>query len=247
MAISFSAKVLGLLAGTPFGTNFYGRANPPPPAADGRTAALKILRLYISELTFYRPGKKDGMAIPFQIGEEAMYIDWPENEEHLFVFPRIAMISASPAQYAMIGLNSYVEEETRDRFAPGTVVQWQSEYTETIGLEIYASSKPELRAIISGLEVAMTPTEQWYGLRFKVPEYYDQLVCFALANRENPAEDMAADGRRRAKLMLEMRMNMVALVNCVELQKPQIEANVDSGCDGEDVEVEVTVPWNNIP
>jgi hypothetical protein len=216
-----------VLFGTPWGTTYPARENPPPPAYDGRTVALRLLRRFITELTFYRANAEGQPPIPFQIAEKDIHIEWPDNEDDL-VFPSIALLSTGPANYDMIGLTGYVEENTRDVYAPGTVVQWMNEYRENIVLEIWATKKSERRAILAGLEAALSPTEQMYGLRFTMPDYFNELVCFAANDREIIDDGEAVKNRRRARITLQMRFHQVALVNYNQLvTTTKVETDVD--------------------
>jgi hypothetical protein len=211
---------------TPWGEVWPPKPNPSFLAVDGRTVALNILADYIASLTFFLPGAVGNPPTPFVIPRANVYIEWPDYTEEM-PFPSVAVVH-SRADYNVIGLVSYVEEDTRDVFAPGTVVQWQSEYTETINLEVWTAKKAQRRSILAGLETAITPTEQMSGLRFKMPDYYNELVCFTLNRREVMDEPDAARNRRRAQLEIEMRFNVVALVNYLPLQtKLLVQTGVD--------------------
>lgn len=207
---SFSDYIKSLLFGDPFGAVYPPRPAPQPPSVDGRTVALRIFRRYVSELTFFRSAGQGANPTPFQIAEKDISIEVPDPVKDL-VFPSIAILPG-PVTYEVIGLTSYVEESTRDKYAPGTVLQWMSEYNETFKLEVWTSTRAERRAILAGLEAALSPTEQMYGLRFRMPDYYNELVCFALFAR-NLDDSFAAQRRRRATLEIEMRFNIVSLVN----------------------------------
>ncbi len=229
-------RVLDLVFGDPWGSVWPKRA--PVPAAlqqvDGRTVALRVLRDYVCALVFYLPGevtpgaRKAGPPIPFQVRPENFHIEWQRVEADNFKMPCV-VVEGSRGDYDAIGLVSYVEEETRDRYAPGTVLQWQAEYVETINLELWASEEPALRSMLAGIETAISPTEQMSGLRFRMPDYYDELVCFTLNRRENYGEADASKGRRRAQVEVEMRFNVVALVDALPLQvQTNVEVNVDN-------------------
>lgn len=229
-----SDKLRAILWGTPFGEVFPAKENPPPLPEDGRTIALRILRDYVSELVFYRlagidENGKRRPPIPFQIEPADIYIEWPDNEENMR-FPSLVFLSTGPANYNVIGLTSYVEEGSKDVYGPGTVLQWMSEYTEKVSLEIWASKKSERRAILAGLETALTPTEQMYGLRFRMPNYYNELVCFTVESRELIDDGDAVKNRRHARVTIEMRFNVVALVNYVTVN-PFMKVDVDSDAD----------------
>lgn len=233
---TFSQRIRNLLMGNPFGEVFPPKAPPPPLAINGRTAALHVLRDYITDLTFYRVMAPGQPPTPFKIQEENFHIEWPDSTSDL-VFPSIAIIPA-PALYNAIGLVSYIEEDTRDLFAPGTVVQWQAEYEENIKLEIWASKSAERRAIIAGLEIALTPTEQMSGIRFYMPEYFNEPVCFILNGITLMDDIDAARNRRRAQLDINMRLNIVALVNYTTLA-PSVQVNTDVD---QDTNLPVSIP-----
>lgn len=243
-APKLSKEIRELLFGTPFGEVYPPRPNPPPPVVDGRTVALRILKKYITELVFYRPGGKDknGVAcgpIPFKVLPENVHIEWPDDPVDLDDFPAIVMLSTQAATYEPIGMTSYLQEETRDLYSPGTVVQWQSEFTETFALEIWADSKPQRRSLLAGLETSLVPSEQMSGIRFRMPDYFDQLVCFSLESRQMVDDDFATKNRRRVQLMIQMRFNVVALVNYTTLE-PQVTVAVDvNESTGEAVQPEV--------
>jgi hypothetical protein len=213
-----------LIQGKPFGQVWPTRPSPPPLSKDGRTIALEILRMYVASLVFYKdegPGKPPR---PFTIPEDRFHIEWPSSPRKL-TFPCIAVVHGD-AEYDAIGLNSYLEEDTANRYGKGTVLQWQSEYQETLELEIWCSSKAVRRAILAGIETAMTPTESYSGLRFRMPGYYDELVVFELMGRKLYDDVDSARNRRRARLKVFMRFTVVALVNQTNF-KPQGSGAVD--------------------
>lgn len=229
-------RILALIFGDPWGSVWPKR--PPVPAAlqqvDGRTVALEILRDYVCALVFYLPGELDergrpGAPIPFQVLPQNFKLAWSRAEADNFKVPGI-VVEGSRGDYKAIGLVSYIEEATRDRYAPGTVLQWQAEYVETINLELWVSEEPALRSMLAGIETAISPTEQMSGLRFRMPAYFDELVCFTLNRRENYGEADGSKGRRRAQVELEMRFNIVALVDSLPLQ---VQVNVETGQDND--------------
>ena len=200
---------------SPFGQVFPARPNPPGLAKDARTIALEMLKTYITNLTFYRPGATGGPSIPFAIEPKNFHIEWPDYEDDLEM-PSIVVLGA-PVDYEAIGLTSYLEEASRDLYGKGTVLQWMSEYTEKITLELWCSKRHERRSMLAGIETAMCPTEQMYGLRFVMPDYYNELVCFSLMGRELIDDAESAKNRRKARVEIEMRFNIVALVNYAAL------------------------------
>lgn len=221
---SFPAAVRKFLLGNPFGEVFPVRPNPPPLVFDGRTAALRLLRTYITNLTFYRRGNVNGPPVAFTLKTNQFQIEPPDSPTDM-VLPSIAVLPGK-AIYDNIGLTSYIEEETLNLYSQGTVLQWQSEYMETIQLEITTATKAERRAMMAGLEIAFSPTEQMAGLRFFMPEYFGEPVMFMLNGRQLREDEQSTKKRRVATMEFEMRFNVVALVNAVSLQ-PTIKVNTD--------------------
>ncbi len=210
-----------LIQGQPFGFVFPPRPPIQFPPIDPRTVALRILMQYISELTFYRPGAESGTKrevapIPFAIPESSLFVEMPDGVVDL-PLPCIVAKDVEGGDYGIIGLTSFIEESTRDKFGPGTALQVQSEYQEEVTLEIWASKKPERRAILAGLECALVPTEQMAGIRFLMPDYYDQPVCFTLDRSTRLDDAGSANNRRVATMELEMRFNVVRPVNVVTM------------------------------
>jgi hypothetical protein len=230
---NLSPELKKLLWGTPWGEVYPSRPNPPPLAYDGRTVALRILRDYLSEITFRRPGGRTaaGASMPpidFRIAKRDIMIGWPDYEKEL-QFPSIVFLHGS-GNYDMIGLTSYVEEDSRDKYAPGTVVMWMSEYVETVQVEIWANKKAELRSVLAGVETALSPTEQMYGLRFRMADYFDQLVRFSPGKRQENDDADGARDRRSARLEVEMAFHVVSLVNYATL-RPELKVVVDADTD----------------
>ena len=224
MPFPLSERLSKLLQGYPWGRVFPPRPSPPPLTVDGRTAALRILRDYISELTFLKENAPGMPPIKICLPKKNIRIEWPDYEVDL-VTPSIA-VTPGTANYGFLGFGSHVDEASWNVFAPKTVLIAISEVTETITLEIWCSTIQERRAIISGMEAAFTPVESMYGIRFKMPDYYNEMVCFTLNQRALVEDEMSAQGRRRAHMMFEMRYNQVALVN-VEQMYPTVDADVE--------------------
>lgn len=243
--MSLTKRIKELLWGHPFGDVYPTREPPPTPIYDGRTAALRILREYFSELTFFRPGGKDEIGndkdpIAFKIPIRDIYIEWPDNEAELRS-PSIAFLSIGQANYEAIGMTSYIDENWQNEH-PGELLTWMSEYVETFSIDIWCETKQQRRAVILGLEQSLSPLEYMAGLRFIMPEYYNQLVCLSLNNREIVDEDSASLLRRKAKLLVEMRFNVV-MAYPVNPMEPIVEVQVDTDEDtNEPITTEADLP-----
>ena len=240
-----SKKIRDLLWGNPFGEVFPRREPPPPPVYDGRTAALRILREYFSELTFYRSGGKDELGEPkepiaFQIPVRDIHIEWPDNESDLRA-PSLAFLSMGPGDYEAIGMTSYVDERWQEEH-PGHLLTWQSNYKETFSIDIWCETKQQRRAVILGLEQSLSPLEYMAGIRFVMPDYYGQLVTFSLQSREIVDDEMATDLRRKARLMVEMNFHVCAEYPVNEME-PVVDVQVDADEDtGDDLTFPADLP-----
>lgn len=208
-------EVADLLIGDPFGAVDPPKPDLPPPARAGRSAAIKSLGDYLCARTYWRSGGTDKPLIPFRVPREQFLDEWPDDDVDL-VFPSIG-VEPDLGNYESIGLGSYIREETRDQFGPGTVIQQQGEYIENLQVQIWASKKAERAALVQGIEDGMIPTEQRYGLYLKMPGYYNGAARFSLMSRKNIDEE-AAQGRRTALLTIELCFCVVRLVRCVDLR-----------------------------
>lgn len=224
--MSLSQRVLDLIVGQPFGEVSPPRVDPIQPAHDARTAALKVLKLYLSELTFYRAGDIGGAPIPFQVPPDHIKTE-PVDSVDDAQMPAITFVPGDGTSEAL-GLGAYLEETSKDVYAPGTAVQWQSEYAETFTIEIVCATRAQRRAVVAGVVRAMSPTEFMYGIRFRMPDYFDQLVVFVI-NRRSLSRDYGSSMKRRhiAEIQVEMKLTEVSLQNVVEVQ-PRVDVDVKS-------------------
>lgn len=220
--LKLSPAVKKVLWNRPFGKVYPQRPNPAPLAEDGRTVALKTLARYFADLTFYRAGGRDKRTgqrlppIPFQIPPSRLFVEWPDDEADQ-ALPAIALLAQAPADFEAIGMTAYIDESSRDRHGPGTVAIWLSEYVEEVVIELWADTKAQRRGMLVGVEQAMSPFELMSGLRFLMPDYYDQLCCFELLTREVVDDEEAVRVRRKARFVARLRFNCVAVVNVEEL------------------------------
>lgn len=210
-----TAPAKDLLVGRPFGDVYPPRQRPRLPDVGGRTAALRVLRRYVSELTFFKSAGHGRPPTPFRVPEDRFYIERPDPEVTV-LYPSIVVLPGD-GTYDVPGLTSYPFEASRDIHGKGTVLQVQSEWKEICNLRLTASSRAERRALVAGLEVAMVPTESFYGIRFRMPDYFGEVVCFTLNGAKYEDDDDAQRNRRFATIEMEMRFNVVALVNYVGL------------------------------
>lgn len=218
--------------GYPFGNVYPSREAAHLPAVDPRTIALTCLRAYIAGLTFRRPGPVGAAPIPFRISKRQIHIEQPDHEQDL-IMPCIVFGEEGGSDFDCPGLVSQINEGSADQFGRGSALQVQYEQLEFFPMEVWAASKPERRAIVAGLQESFVPSEQMYGLRLKMLAYYGETVCFTLWKVQRPDLD-AVRGRRRAVFRVEMRFNVVKLVNVERMQEPTIVVEAGPQLPGDD-------------
>lgn len=216
-----------------FGDPFAGLASGKPVPYDGRTAALSILRKYLSEITFYRQGGKDSVGtreppIAFQVPLRDIHVEWPEDEAEMNL-PAIALLAQSPANYQTPGLVTNVIEDSRDKYGDNTVLNVEAAVDEIFLIELWCKTKQERRGLKKGIEEIMSPLQQMSGLRFVMPDYYDRLATFVVQSYEVVDDEMATYARRKGKFLVQLTYLQVVLVE-VPPMLPVTEVNVsDSG------------------
>lgn len=232
--MSDQTPIKDLLVGTPFAAVWPPKSDLDLPAVDGRTAALRTLRRYISELTFHLPGPKgSGRTERFRIPVEKVHVEQPDKEVKLA--PPSVVFLPGPIEYLPIGLATALDESSKDRHGAGTALQIQAEYRELVTVEFWALDKPHRRAMLAGIESAFSPTEQMYGLRLRMPDYYDQSVCFTLDGGMRPDDPDNVRNRRWGYGTFEVRFDVVRLVR-VGTVVPTLE--VDAFADAAEYDAE---------
>lgn len=182
---------------------------------DARTAALRILALYYSELTFFRVGDDGAPPVAFKIPLDSIHIEAPNNDEDVLL-PCIVFTQDQEERFESPGFVSELDENTRDKFGPGTVLQVVHDHVEEFQVEGWSNNKPERRALIAGLQEAMVPTEGTYGVRFRIPDYFNVAVMFTAMSARRP-DEQAVRGRRLSNMRVQMQLNVVKLVRYVPL------------------------------
>ncbi len=210
----FSDFIAKVLVGQPWGQVYPPRPmTPAANAADGRTAALRILARYLSELTFYRAGDKMTDLIPVQIPLDRIFVEMPDNEVDRTLFPAIALLSAGDVDEETVGLGSWIDEASYNKYGRNTVLQVNGQFTEDIAIDVLCKTKQERRAIRVGINNALNPTEFMAGIRFRMPDYYDQVVTISPSRITlDESMDAAIQGKRGMRIIVSMTYLDVQLV-----------------------------------
>ena len=238
LPLRLTQRLKNLLFGTPFGSVYGGKQQPPPTlaaAVDGRTFALRMLRDYLTGVVFYLPGKEPAIDHGFSVLAENFLLEIPDAV-HDQKYPSIAVLPGN-WEYLPVGFVPRVVPSTWNLFGPGTAVQKHAaEYSEDLKVELWASKEPELRSMRAGIELAMNPVEGMAGVRFYMDQYFGQPVVFTMMRGEATPNEMAARGRRSATFVVNVRFELCSLVNVVSF-KPETTVLVDGDKNGDLVNV----------
>ncbi len=223
----FSDFIKSVLVGLPWGAVYPPKPAPPPPAIDGRTAGLRILAQFISELVFYREDEPGKPPIAFQVPIERIHIEWPDSDDATRELPVIALISGGQIDYQFLGLGASIDEDSRDVHGKNTVLQAQSDNVETLWIDVLCKSKQERRAIREGLTIALNPTELMQGIRFLMPDYYNQMVTFEMWGTTLIEGEDSVKNRRAMRIEVHSVYTAVVLIN-IEPLTPVMSIAVDT-------------------
>jgi hypothetical protein len=208
------------------------RVYPPMPAAllpdkDARDYALAKLREYLCALVFQRTGDVNGPTIPFSLPKDSIQIQQPDDIKNL-PLPGIGIIPGRGV-HESIGLGPpVVIESSKDIAGPGTALLRNGDYVEPVTIEVWGSKSAERRALVAGLKSALRASDGSYGIYLLLPEYYNMTAEFALNESQYIDGDEVSRNRRRAHLMVTMRVCEVTLTNVNDLNS-SLETTVLDG------------------
>jgi hypothetical protein len=225
----FSDAVAAILDGTPFGAVWPPKDPPPLPNEDGRTHALRALRLYLTSIPFQLPNPP-GPDRTFRLDPTRFSLEQPETPKNL-LFPSIAVVEGE-SELRPIGLTPYIDERSANVFGPGTALEVSWEYAERITLEIWADTRALRRSLAAGIEASLSPTEEVGGIRLQMPAYFGQTVRFSPISSARLDGELGGDRRRRAVLTLMMEFNICRLVNVVTMRPQGIVVVTDPTAPG---------------
>jgi hypothetical protein len=205
-----------------------GQPSLPLPAIDARTHALRVLREWISTLEFRRTGQTGGAPIPFCIPIADILIHQPDHVKDMN-FPAIAFLPQRGI-YESFGLGpAQIDDITCDQFGLGTALVQIAEYHEQLIIEVWGSKIAERRAIVAGLEVALTSQATSYAITLRMKEYFGRTASFAIAEAQYIDEPDNVRNRRRAHMFVDMTVGVVQLVHANTL-RPYVQVFADVDC-----------------
>jgi len=210
------------------------RPELPLPTRDGRDYAIQALIEYLGTITFSMTGSANS-SIQFKIPMENIFAEWPDVEELADKgeddFPRIGFdIVESNDEYPGFVPNQV--EGSDDVYGPGTTVYITSEHVETLDMHVLCRSIAERRAILAGLQMALNPSQDFVGLRFRLPNYYGAPCRFTLEGGGRKEDPDAVRNRRSIMFRILMRVPNHFLVRAerfVPLANVSLDAESASG------------------
>lgn len=200
-----------LLVGNPFGVSEGEHfAKLPPEARDARKLSLLILKKYLCEQTICIPGDNGGKDIEFKISSDLFYIEPPKKLPEPAKYPSIGVQPIS-TEYMEIGLGDNEKHATLDMYGKGTCLYGVADYNETFKLIVMCNSAPQRTAIKRMIEMACIPTEALAGIRFRMPDYFDETCTFTFQTAQHD-DGFVVNGRYDLDITFLLYVDVVRLV-----------------------------------
>lgn len=197
------------------------RPQPNLPSYDARGAALKQFRAFLHELVFERAAGPGNPSVKFQVPLSSIHISQPDDGKPA-AMPGFGIVPSQGVSESF-GLGpADVDDESFERFAPGTALLVESDYTEDFVLECWGSKQAERRALVAGVKTAMRRNQDSYALRLRLPNYFDQVASFELLDTLYVDGDEVARNRRRALVTIRLNVAEVSLINMVRMREPEL-------------------------
>ena len=113
-----------------------------------------------------------------QIKLQRVFFDHPRQEDEIDPMPSAALMQAGEARYEHQALDTQIEEETADVFAPGTVLRKVASVELMLDIAVWSAHKEERRGIRAAMErqLLVERTDERSGRRVAIPEYFDRVV-----------------------------------------------------------------------
>jgi hypothetical protein len=207
-----STPSLALLKNNTLNVVYPPQPLPVLPDKDARDYALERLREYFCSLIFRRTNAPGLEAIPFCLPFESVLIQQPDDLKDA-PLPGIAIIPGRGV-HDTYGLGPpTVLEDTVGVAGPGTALLRAGDYIEPFIVEVWGSKKAERRALVAGLKAAFRANDGSSAIFLSLPAYYNETAAFELIESQYIDGDEVSRNRRRAHLMVTMRVCEVTLVN----------------------------------
>jgi len=204
--------------GTTYGTVFPPGNGPILPDLGAREVGLERLRDWIAGLEFRRTMAPGQDPQRWRLPAERIHIHWPDDPEEAKM-PAVAFLPGDTLHDSFgLGPASLIEESV-DVYAPGMALVLLADYVERITIEVWAAHAAARRSVVAGIQTSMLLGDASSVLRLALPGYFDQVATYALVDGPGYFEETdAVRGRRRAQVLIEMRVPELVLVDVRRLQ-----------------------------
>lgn len=204
--------------GTTHGTVFPAGNGPILPDLGAREVGLDRLRTWIAGLEFRRTMAVGQEPQRWRLPAERIHVHWPDDPEEALM-PAVAFLPGDTLHEPFgLGPASMIEESA-DVYGRGTALVLLADYVERITIEVWAAHHAARRSVVAGIQTAMMLGDASAALRLALPGYFDQVATYALVDGPGYFEETdAVRGRRRAQILIEMRVPELVLVDAKRLQ-----------------------------
>ena len=170
---------------------------------------MRTFAKFMSLLEFQLTNVPGAPPLPFHIPLERIDIYQPDDVKNHPPGPAIGILPGR-GTHEPVGLGPPVPmDDTADVYGAGTLLYWQGDYSEQIGIEIVTAKHAERRAVLAGLKVALRIGDDAGALRLRCRSYFDRVAVFRLDESEIIDDASAALNRRRAHLYVLMEIQEV--------------------------------------
>lgn len=216
-----------LLFNNTLGDVYPPQPAPPLPDKDARDYALERLRDYMCALIFRRTNAPGLPSIPFRLPPDSIQIQQPDDLKNL-PLPGIGIVPGRGV-HESFGLGPpVIQEKTAGIAGPGTALLRNGDYVEDFIIEVWGSKKAERRALVAGLKSALRANDGSYSIYLSLPQYWNMTAEFTLNESQYLDGDEVSRNRRRAHIMVTMRVCEVTLTNVRRLNA-SVETTVLDG------------------
>lgn len=170
---------------------------------DARTAILRGLSEYLSQLTYVAEGGRE-------ISFKNVFDSWAEPEDEA-VYPSAVVRSDAEGKYDDSSLSITVNSKIR--VPDGRFVVSPCEYVLDIMIIMWATDPIERSDIFQMVEDAMNPVDYMYGFKLELPFYFNARAQYELmSGTYDDAPDSALQRYRRGSMSVRANVPVVRLV-----------------------------------
>lgn len=207
-----NVKASSLIVGNPFGEEQReDEARLLAEDRDGRTIALTWFKKYLCEQVISVSGDQGQKPMRITLDPANFFLEPPPSLPD-GLKPIAVGIEPGEPEYKDVGMGETMLAETHNVYRPNTVVKRVADYHETFKMIFVCANAPQRRAVKKMIEHTCIPTEAIMGIRFKMPDYYDQTATFVFENAMLDDSLIMPNGRYDLDVSFLLYMDFVRLV-----------------------------------